>query len=167
MKTGATAGKVAATVVSRMERRTKTGNKMGIIGLSDPTGHFEAVLFSEGLAQYRDILEPGAAVLLQLGAELQGEDVRARVLHAEALDAAAAKTQKGLRIFLRDTKPLESIARRLSPPAGQSGSGDIALVLRLDMQTEIEFKLEGRFQVSPQIAGAIKEVTGVEMVETL
>jgi DNA polymerase III, alpha subunit len=35
-------------VVSRMERRTKTGNKMGIMGLSDPTGHFEAVLFSEG-----------------------------------------------------------------------------------------------------------------------
>ena len=107
VKTGATAGKVAATVVSRMERRTKTGNKMGIMGLSDPTGHFEAVLFSEGLAQYRDVLEPGAAVLLQLGAELQGEDVRARVLHAEPLDAAAAKTQKGLRIFVRDTKPLE------------------------------------------------------------
>ncbi len=42
-----------------MERRTKTGNKMGIIGLSDPTGQFEAVLFSEGLAQFRDMLEPG------------------------------------------------------------------------------------------------------------
>ena len=122
VKTGATAGKVAATVVSRMERRTKTGNKMGIIGLSDPTGHFEAVLFSEGLAQYREVLEPGAAVLLQLGAELQGEDVRARVLHAEPLDDAAAKTQKGLRIFVRDTKPLESIAKRLQmPEAGQGG----------------------------------------------
>ena len=123
VKTGATAGKVAATVVSRMERRTKTGNKMGIIGLSDPTGHFEAVLFSEGLAQYREVLEPGAAVLLQLGAELQGEDVRARVLHAEPLDAAAAKTQKGLRIFVRDTRPLESIAKRLQmPEAGQGAA---------------------------------------------
>ena len=116
VKTGATAGKVAATVVSRMERRTKTGNKMGIMGLSDPTGHFEAVLFSEGLAQYRDVLEPGAAVLLQLGAELQGEDVRARVLMREPLDDAAAKTQKGLRIFVRDTRPLESIAKRLQMP---------------------------------------------------
>ena len=123
VKTGATAGKVAATVVSRMERRTKTGNKMGIMGLSDPTGHFEAVLFSEGLAQYRDVLEPGAAVLLQLGAELQGEDVRARVLHAEPLDDAAAKTQKGLRIFVRDTRPLESIAKRLQmPEAGPQGA---------------------------------------------
>jgi DNA polymerase III subunit alpha len=183
VKTGATAGKVAATVVSRMERRTKTGNKMGIIGLSDPTGHFEAVLFSEGLAQYREVLEPGAAVLLQLGAELQGEDVRARVLHAEPLDDAAAKTQKGLRIFVRDTRPLESIARRLQmPEAGQGGSargpqakpvpavgadGDVSLVMMLDLETEVEMKLPGRFKVSPQIAGAIKAVAGVVDVQTL
>jgi DNA polymerase-3 subunit alpha len=185
VKTGATAGKVAATVVSRMERRTKTGNKMGIIGLSDPTGHFEAVLFSEGLAQYRDVLEPGTAVLMQLGAELQGEDVRARVLHAEPLDNAAAKTQKGLRIFLRDTRPLDSIAKRLqipetgaqngaagtpaikSPPTAGAGDGDVSLVMMLDLETEVEMKLPGRFRVSPQIAGAIKAVSGVVDVQTL
>jgi DNA polymerase-3 subunit alpha len=186
VKTGATAGKVAATVVSRMERRTKTGNKMGIMGLSDPTGHFEAVLFSEGLAQYRDVLEPGAAVLLQLGAELQGEDVRARVLHAEPLDDAAAKTQKGLQIFVRDTKSLDSIARRLNmpeapPPAGASripqakpapappggSDGDVSLVIMLDLETEVEMKLPGRFKISPQIAGAIKAVAGVVDVRTL
>src|ERR1700688_1160310 len=169
-----------------MERRTKTGNKMGIIGLSDPTGHFEAVLFSEGLAQYREVLEPGAAVLLQLGAELQGEDVRARVLHAEPLDAAAAKTQKGLRIFVRDTKPLDSIARRLNMPEPAApngtpktpaakpapapvgaGDGDVSLVIMLDLETEVEMKLPGRFKVSPQIAGAIKAVSGVVDVQTL
>jgi DNA polymerase-3 subunit alpha len=167
-----------------MERRTKTGNKMGIIGLSDPTGHFEAVLFSEGLAQYREVLEPGAAVLLQLGAELQGEDVRARVLHAEPLDDAAAKTQKGLRIFVRDTRPLDSIARRLQMPeaalqAGSAranqakpipaggGDGDVSLVMMLDLETEVEMKLPGRFKVSPQIAGAIKAVSGVVDVQTL
>jgi DNA polymerase-3 subunit alpha len=183
VKTGATAGRVAATVVSRMERRTKTGNKMGIIGLSDPTGHFEAVLFSEGLAQYREILEPGSAVLLQIGAELQGEDVRARIVHAELLDEAAAKTQKGLRIFVRDDKPLESIAKRLEsqpaasasggrfqnakPAAPASGDGDVTLVMMLDLQTEVEMKLPGRFRVSPQIAGAIKAVAGVVDVQTV
>lgn len=186
VKTGATAGKVAATVVSRMERRTKTGNKMGIMGLSDPTGHFEAVLFSEGLAQYRDVLEPGAAVLLQLGAELQGEDVRARVLHAEPLDDAAAKTQKGLRIFVRDARPLDSIAKRLQgpeatpanggplngtapslAPRANGGDGEVSLVMMLDLETEVEMKLPGRFRVSPQIAGAIKAVSGVVDVQTL
>jgi DNA polymerase-3 subunit alpha len=181
VKAGATAGKVAATVVSRMERRTKTGNKMGILGLSDPTGHFEAVLFSEGLAQFREILEPGAAVLLQLGAELQGEDVRARILQAEPLDDAAAKTQKGLRVFLRDTKPLDSIVKRLQSPeataaaaapgngrrGGGNGDGDVTLVMMLDLETEVEVKLPGRYRVSPQIAGALKAVAGVVDVQTV
>jgi DNA polymerase-3 subunit alpha len=126
------------------------------------------------------VLEPGTAVLLQLGAELQGDDVRARVLHAEPLDDAAAKTQKGLRIFVRDTRPLESIAKRLqipeagsqaptvkSPPTAGAGDGDVSLVMMLDLETEVEMKLPGRFRVSPQIAGAIKAVSGVVDVQTL
>ena len=115
VKTGATAGRVAGTVVSRIERRTKTGNKMGIFGLSDPTGHYEAVVFAEGLAEYRDLLEPGAPVLLFLSAEAQGDEVRARIQSAEPLDAAAAKLQKGLRVFLRDDAPIEAVAKRLEP----------------------------------------------------
>src|SRR5262249_20331969 len=51
VRAGASAGRVAGTVVARIERRTRTGSKMGIIELSDPTGHYEAVVFSEGLAQ--------------------------------------------------------------------------------------------------------------------
>jgi DNA polymerase-3 subunit alpha len=177
VKNGRTAGKVAATVVSRMERRTKTGNKMGIIGLSDPTGHFEAVLFSEALGQFRDMLEPGLAVLLQLGAELQGEDVRARINNVELLDQAAAKTSMGLKIFVRDDKPIESISKRLEKiqrggsgprPSGANGApGEVTLVMLLDLETEVEMKLPGHFKVSPQIAGALKAVAGVEKVETV
>ncbi|MEW6639865.1 MAG: DNA polymerase III subunit alpha [Pseudomonadota bacterium] len=187
VKNGRTAGKVAATVVSRMERRTKTGNKMGIIGLSDPSGHFEAVLFSEALGQFRDMLEPGLAVLLQLAAELQGEDVRARINNVELLDQAAAKTSMALKVFVRDTKPLESIAKRLamseapsvaaaprppapgSRPAARAGNGDgeVTLVMMLDLETEVDMKLPGRFKVSPQIAGALKAVPGVVDVQTI
>ena len=95
VKNGATAGRVAGTVVARQERRTRTGSKMGIIGLSDPTGHYEAVIFAEGLAEHRDLLEPGTAVLLFLSAEVQGDEVRARIQSAEPLDAAAANLQQG------------------------------------------------------------------------
>ena len=157
MKAGATAGSVAGTVVSRAERRTRTGNKMGIIGLSDPTGHYEAVMFAEGLAQYRDLLEPGSAVLLFLSAELQGDEVRARIQSVEPLDQAAAKLQKGLRVFVRDATPLDSVVRRLEP----KGDGEVSMVLMLDGGSEVEIKLPGRFKVSPQIAGAIKAVPGV------
>jgi DNA polymerase-3 subunit alpha len=170
VRAGASAGRVAGTVVARTERRTRTGSKMGIIELSDPTGHYEAVVFSEGLAQFRDLLEPGAAVLLTLSAELQGEDVRARIQMVEPLDQAAAKLAKGLRVFLRDERPIESVAKRLEGPASGRAApdnGEVALVLMLGEGTEVEVKLPGRFKVSPQIAGAIKAVPGVVSVEAV
>ena len=170
VKAGATAGRVAATVVSRIERRTRTGSKMGIIGLSDPTGHFEAVIFSEGLAEHRDQLEPGNAVLLFLSAEVQGDEVRARIQSVDPLDSAAANLQKGLRVFLRDGAPIEAVAKRLetSPRSSHAnGDGEVSVVLLLERGTEVEVKLPGRFKVSPQIAGAIKAVPGVVQVEAL
>ena len=170
VKAGATAGRVAGTVVSRQERRTRTGSKMGIIGLSDPTGHYEAVIFSEGLAEHRDQLEPGTAVLLFLSAEVQGDEVRARIQSAEPLDEAAANLNKGLRVFLRNAAPIEAVAKRLeSIPrnAAANGDGEVSMVLMLERGTEVEVKLPGRFKVSPQIAGAIKAVPGVVQVEAL
>ena len=176
VKNGVGAGRVAGTVVSRTERRTKSGSKMGIIGLSDPSGHYEAVLFAEGLAQYRDLLEPGTAVLLFLTAEVQGDEVRARIQSAEPLDEAAARMQRGLRVFLRDAQPLAGVARRLEPSAKngkpaekatEAADGEVSIVLLLANGNEVEVKLPGRFKVSPQIAGAIKAVTGVVTVEAL
>ena len=174
VKAGAGAGRVAGTVVARTERRTKNGTKMGIIGLSDPSGHYEAVLFAEGLAQYRDLLELGTAVLLFLTAEVQGDEVRARIQSVEPLDQAAAKMQKGLRVFLRDDAPLDGVAKRLQPIAlngsrngADHGDGEVSMVLMLGNGNEVEVKLPGRFKVSPQIAGAIKAVTGVVTVEAL
>jgi DNA polymerase-3 subunit alpha len=168
VRAGASAGRVAGTVVARTERRTRTGSKMGIIELSDPTGHYEAVVFSEGLAQFRDLLEPGAAVLLMLSAELQGDDVRARIQMVEPLDQAAAKLAKGLRVFLRDQAPIEIVAKRLEGPArATNDNGEVAFVLMLGEGTEVEVKLPGRFKVSPQIAGAIKAVPGVVAVEAV
>uniref|UniRef100_UPI0035A89748 DNA polymerase III subunit alpha n=1 Tax=Ancylobacter mangrovi TaxID=2972472 RepID=UPI0035A89748 len=167
VRAGSIAGRLAATVVSKQERRTKSGSKMGIVGLSDPSGQFEAVLFSEALAQYRELLEPGTALLLQVSAELQGEDVRARIQTAEPLDAATARMQKGMRIFLRSPDPLESVAARLGALGGGRGDGEVAFVLLLGERgaTEVEVKLPGRFSLSPQIAGAIKAVPGVVEVE--
>ncbi len=158
---GANGRRTAATVVSRMERRTKTGNKMGIIGLSDPTGQYEAILFQEGLQQYRDLLEPGSAVLLFLTGEAQGEEVRARIQSVERLDQAAEKVQKSLQIFLRDPAPLDHITNRLE----SKGDGEVRFVLMLSDGGEVEIKLPGRCKVSPQIAGAIKAVPGVVTVE--
>ena len=48
-----------------------------------------------------------------------------------------------------------------------NGDGEVSLVMMLDLETEVEMKLPGRFKVSPQIAGAIKAVPGVVQVEAV
>jgi DNA polymerase III subunit alpha len=159
---GASMGRVAATVLDRSERRTKSGSKMGIFALSDQSGHFEAIIFSEGLNQYRDLLEPGRAVVLTLQASAEGDEVRARIGTAEPLEVAAEKLKSSMRVFLRDDKPVRSIAERLR----ERGDGEIALVLMLeDGQREVEVKLPGRYKATPQVAGALKAVPGVVAVE--
>ena len=120
VKTGAT-GKVAATVVSRMERRTKTGNKMGIMGLSDPTGHFEAVLFSEGLAQYRVTCWSRGCRVAAARRRTAGRG-RGRACWPPSR-WMPRQNPKGLRIFVRDTKPLILIARRLNMPEAAAPNG--------------------------------------------
>ncbi|MBO0750739.1 MAG: DNA polymerase III subunit alpha [Bradyrhizobiaceae bacterium] len=169
VKAGANAGRVAATVVSRAERRTKSGNKMGIVGLSDPSGHYEAVLFFEALQQYRDLLEPGSLVLVQMTAEAQGDDIRARIQTVEPLDRAAGKVQKGLRIFVRDEASLDAVAKRLDGGEGRrqarsqggEAEGEVNLIVTAAAGTEVELKLPGRYRVSPQFAGALKAIPGV------
>ena len=59
VRRGATAGRLAGTVTAKQERRMRNGNRMAAVQLSDPTGSYEAVLFSEGLAEYRELLEAG------------------------------------------------------------------------------------------------------------
>lgn len=84
-----------------------------------------------------------------------------RLQTVEPLEAAAIRVQKGVRVFVEQPSALESIAKRLTA----KGDGEVSLVLRLpDAGSEVEVKLPGRFAVSPQIAGAIKAVTGVQAV---
>ena len=161
VKKGASAGRLAAAVLDRAERRTKTGNKMGIVQLSDASGQYEAILFQEGLNQYRDLLEKGACLLVNMQAHVEGEDIRARIVSVEPLDQAAARIQKGLRIFLRDPAPLVSIEQRLKG----RGEGDVSLVLMRGAGEEVEVKLPGKFPVNAAIAGALKAIPGIVAVE--
>jgi DNA polymerase-3 subunit alpha len=162
VRAGASTARLGASVLDRSERRTKNGSKMGIVQLSDPSGQYEAILFQEGLNQFRDLLEKGADVLVTLQANVEGEDVRARIVNVERLNEAAAKVHKGLRIFVRDEAPLDSIEARPRAP----GDGEVSLVVILGpKEGEVEIRLPGRYVVNPAIAGSLKAAPGVVAVE--
>jgi DNA polymerase III subunit alpha len=162
VKRGAAAGRLAGTVTSKQERKTRTGNKMGVVQFSDTTGQYEAVLFSEALAQYRDILEAGRSVIITVAAEDRPEGVNLRIQTVQLLDDVASQVQKALRVYVRDTAPLGTLAAQLSA----KGEGQVSLVvIKEDGAGEVEVELPNRYRISPQIASAMRAVSGVVEVE--
>ncbi|SCZ37633.1 DNA polymerase-3 subunit alpha [Afifella marina DSM 2698] len=161
---GAEAGLVASTVVRKQEKRTRSGGRIGILTLSDPSGQFEAVLYQEQLFEWRDKLEPGRSYLFRLTAEMEDEtdDLRVRIVGVEPLEETAAQLSMALTVYLNDSDPVERLASRLNGP----GQSQVSLVLlRRDENREIEIRLPGRYQVTPQVASAIKAVPGVVHVD--
>ena len=156
---GATAGRLAATVTAKQERRTRTGNKMAVVQLSDSTGSFEAVAFSEELTKYRDLLETGNSLVVLVAAEDRPEGINVRIQSVESLDKVMAGL-KQIRVFVRDEAPLSSVQKQL----GARGNGEVSLILLQDGR-EVEMRLPGRYAVTPQIASALRAVRGVVQVD--
>ena len=115
VKRGATAGRLAGTITAKQERKTRTGNKMGVVQFSDASGQYEAVLFSEG----------AGAVSRHAGARQVGgrSPSRPRTGRKASTCASrrwsrssklASKVQKALRIFLRDAGPVGTLAGQLA-----------------------------------------------------
>jgi DNA polymerase-3 subunit alpha len=155
---GATAAKLAGTITYRQERRSRNGNRFAFVGFSEPSGQFEAIVFSDTLASARDLLEPGNSVIVQVEADVDGEEVRLRLQSAEILDDKATTTvQAGLIIFLRDETPVESIAQRLK----NDGRAPVKLIVQLPTGREVDIALGNKFTVTPQLKGSIKAIPGV------
>ncbi len=155
---GATAGRLAGTVSARQDRRTRKGAPMVILTLTDQTGSFECMVFSEQIARFGSHLSVGANLLLAVEADQRPDGVSVRLLSAEPLGEAADKVGRRLTVFASDEKCLAPIRAQLKP----GGEGAVSLiVIRDGGSREYEIELPGTFRVNAEIAGGIKALSGV------
>jgi len=151
--------RIAGAVLGRQERRSAKGNRFAFVQLSDQTGMFEVMVFSELLSAHRDLLEPGRSVVLDVDARCEGDQIRLSAQKIQDIEQAASRAGGGLRIFLKDPAPLPVIHEILS----QNGRGRSPIVLLLELDDfgkEVELPL-GAFAVTPALRGAIKGAPGV------
>jgi len=159
---GATAGRLAGTITGKQERKTRKGNAMGIIMISDPSGQYEAVIFEEQLNRHREELQVGQSVIILAGADLRPEGVSIRIQSVEPLEKAASREQRDLTVFLRTSEPIKNLA----PLLGKRGQGRVSFVVVKDNgASEIEVQLRERYAVTAKVQSAIKAVPGVLDVE--
>ena len=160
---GNSAERIAGTVSVCQERRSKRGNPFAFVSLSDPSGQYEVVVFSEVLNAGRELLQPGRSVVLNVEIERKEDEVRLMGQGVRSVEEVVAGTAAGLKIFVDTPEPLEAIRSGL--PAG--GKGLVSLILLGTGGREVEIELPGRFAVSPPVRGAIRAIPGVVEVQDL
>ncbi|MEQ8655342.1 MAG: DNA polymerase III subunit alpha [Kiloniellales bacterium] len=151
--------KVAGIVVGKQERRAKSGNRFAFLQLSDPSGVYEVVLFSEVLARSREVLDSGEPLLLGVDLRGGGDELRMTVQEVELLEHAAANAAQGIKVFVNDPEPLSALKALLERQG--RGRGRISVVLDIGPGEELEFELDGGFNLTPDSRRAMKNLAGL------
>ncbi len=158
VKDGAGAGRLAGTIASRNDRRTRKGTPMMILTLSDQSGTFECIAFSEQINEFGSILQPGNSVILQVGADERAEGISVRLISAEPIEGMAERIDRRLTVFLADPKALGATSAQLK----RGGNGTVNfVVIRDGGAREYEIELPGKYNVTAEVAGGIKALDGV------
>ncbi|AKR55532.1 DNA polymerase III alpha subunit [Devosia sp. H5989] len=158
VKEGARAGRIAGTLSSRQDRRTRKGTPMAILNLSDQSGGYECIAFSEQISLYGSVLETGRSLILEVEADERPDGISLRLIKAESIDGATEKLGRQLTVFPESEKCLPAIRAQLKP----GGEGAVTLIVSRDGGArEYEIKLPGSFKLTAEVAGGIKALAGV------
>ncbi|MFI4976936.1 MAG: DNA polymerase III subunit alpha [Caulobacterales bacterium] len=162
---GSEAFRMAGVVRRRQERSSSSsGDKFAFVSLSDPTGEYEVLFPPEVLRRRRDLLEPGAAILMKVRAKAGDGDVRFFGDDAEPLDRALESMPASLRVHVSPASAeVAALRQRLKPSA--NGGGDIILVAGFPGGREVEMRLPGHWVLDGPARGALKTAPGVTFLE--
>jgi len=121
-------------------------------------------LFSEVLADARELLESGEPVLVTVDARREDDQVRLLAAGFEPLEQAAARTAAGLAVYLRDAAALPNLASVMGRQ--EAGRGRVRLVLDTETR-EVELVLKETYRISAATRAAIKSIPGIVDVRDL
>ena len=158
---GITFFKLAGVPVSRRERTSGKGSRFAFAVISDTTGSYEIVLFSEVLAACRPLLDDQQPVLIEAGARVDGDMVKFSATRMEPLDQAAAGASAAFRVCLADTCGLPRLHSYLSQ--AKPGRGRILLVIDHGPR-RVEVALPNGYTLSPGLRSSIEAMSGVTEV---
>ena len=167
---------LAGTIAKMDERKSKQGNPFAYLGLSDPTGQFETIVFSEVLNNKREILSVGQSVIISAKVSREDDTIRLQAENIRSLDEAVASgNDASLRVFVENKTALPYIRKQLDEGRSKSDTdikmnsakGGIVTLIMQNERHEVELRLPGKYQINPRISGAIKALNGVLHVEDI
>ena len=157
--------KLAGIVAARQERTSSKGSRFAYVGVTDSSGSFEVVVFSDLLAQSRELLEVNARVLISAESRADGDGVRLIAQRIEPLDPAIERMGTGLVVRVADPACLETLKSEIA--GWKPGKGRVSLLIGIDSGREIEVKLPELFSVPADGLPVLEALPGVSEVSEI
>ena len=120
---------MAGILIKQQIKVSPKGNKYAFLQLSDSSGVYEGMIFSEGLARAKEYLKVGEPFLLKVIAEEREEQLRFTVQDIKPLDAALEMKVREVQIRIHHDSAIEKIKQTLD----QEGKGRAVIKLLIDL----------------------------------
>ena len=151
--------KMAGIIMKKQEKTSAKGNRFAFVQLSDSTGVYETTLFSEVLSAYRDILVAGQIVLVEVDAQVQGEDeIRFLAQRFELLDKAVDFATQTVELTIDHAQNIDDI-KDIIDDAGYGKVNVSCYVVAKGHRIKIKFP--NSYAVSSDDLSALRKIDGV------
>jgi DNA polymerase-3 subunit alpha len=150
---------MAGILIRKQERvSAKSGNKFAFLQLSDSTGVYEVMIFSDTLARCRNFLETGTPLLVSVDAEMRDDEIRFTGQNLQPLDEAMAGKVRELRIHVDATEPVARMRDVLN--SAQQGPVKVFVHAHLPDGHIAEMALKGRYSIPPEMVSVLQKTPG-------
>jgi len=149
--------KLAGIVHGIREVKTKSGNRMGILTMSDPTGQCEVACFPEAYAANQKVLESGQPVVVSVRVSRDGERLRVGAEDVKALqDVLGSRSE----LVIKVDDPYAMTVLKSMLDKADDGPTQIKLVVA-SAHGEAVVKLPRRLGVSAMMLANLRGMRGV------
>lgn len=139
----------------------KSGNKFAFLTLSDTSGVYEVLLFSEVLSRSRDFLEVGKSILLSADVEMKDDALRLTVQDVKQLDEMLIDKVHEVALTLDHSNSMEALKKALTT-AGEGKSSVTITILSPAVDKMVKMRLPGLYNFSPELRDELYRLNGLK-----
>ena len=150
---------LAGVLLKKQEKVSQKGSKYAFLQLSDPSGVYEVMIFSETLAISRDLLIPGEMLLLNIDAEVKDDQTRMLSHGIQLLETALEGKIQEIKITMNKPGGLKKLKEFMDIEG--AGRARISLYMQLETGQQIHMRMPGRWSLSAQARNIIAAEPGV------
>lgn len=156
---------LAGVLLKKSEKiSAKSGNKFAFLTLSDTSGVYEVLLFSEVLSRSREFLEVGKSILISADAEQKEDAIRLTVQDVKPLDEILIDKVHEVSLTLAHSDQMSALKSILT----KTGEGKSRFTIQITSPAVgklVTLRLPGFYNFTPEVRDDLYRLSGLKNLQ--